>query len=845
VQAPLSEGQVAGWASGLLSNGDALQDFIDRRGIERETLREFQIGWDSTFKCYTIPVRSIDGALVNVRRYQLDPPDDRRKIWSLPGRGSPVLFPGHLIPFLGQTVIICEGELDAICTMQHGFDAVTRTGSAKTWKGEWNGLFRGKMVYVVHDADEAGQDGNRIVAAALEDVAAELYVVQLPYSVTPNHGKDLTDWWLEGHTAEEFIELLYQAEPWGPLQESPIESTMVDITLLESLDAAKVGQRLRTRVTITGKQSGIYILPEEVEYNCDMNAGMRCLGCPMFKEGFNGKTSITISRSDPMVLKFLGATDKTVSDLLRAQVTSVKCGHLNIDANSTMSVEELYVRPSVEQYRINNTAGDYTHRKVVSVGRHDTMPNNTVEVVGTIYPSPRTQHNEFQAWHVEQTKTSVDNFKATPEQIRVMEQLRPQPRQSPLEKLIEISTDLEAHVTQIYGRTMMHALMDLTFHSALAYNFDGKLEPKGWLDVIVVGDTRTGKTEAAKRLIAWFGAGEYVSCEAASFAGVVGGLQQYGGKEWTVTWGAVPINDRRLVVLDEVSGLTTEQIAQMSSIRSSGEAQLTKIQSERTWARTRLIWSGNPRDGKTMSSYTYGAQAIQPLIGNNEDVARFDLAMSVAETEVSSEEINRQHPHTDQVYGQEVCMLGVQWAWSRTAEDIVWEKGAEALVYTYAIDMGDRYTPKPPLVQAANIRMKITRVAVALAIRTFSTDNGQRVLVTKQHVDDAVLFMDQLYGMEGFGYLEHSKELILEATQSVENRQSVVKYLRSKPEIARFLRGMGEFRRSDMEDMMNYTKEEANAVVNRLWEWRMVTRAPGAMVLINPELHDIIRELSE
>jgi hypothetical protein len=78
----------------------------------------------------------------------------------------------------------------------------------------------------------------------------------------------------------------------------------------------------------------------------------------------------------------------------------------------------------------------------------------------------------------------------------------------------------------------------------------------------------------------------------------------------------------------------------MSSVRSSGVAELTKIQQERTWARTRIIWMSNPRDGK-MSDKTYGVQQIQPLIGNPEDIARFDLAMSVQAGDVAAEEINK------------------------------------------------------------------------------------------------------------------------------------------------------------------------------------------------------------
>jgi hypothetical protein len=46
----------------------------------------------------------------------------------------------------------------------------------------------------------------------------------------------------------------------------------------------------------------------------------------------------------------------------------------------------------------------------------------------------------------------------------------------------------------------------------------------------------------------------------------------------------------------------------------------------------------------------------------------------------------------------------------------------EAKVFDAANEMGKLYIEDPPLIQAANVRIKIARVAVALAARTFSTD---------------------------------------------------------------------------------------------------------------------------
>lgn len=844
----INEAQVAGWKAALFAVEGKLDDLIDQRGLSIPTIQKYELGWHRTIGglgAYTIPVRGTTGELANVRYYQLQrTTSNRSKIWGVSGRNAPVLYPGQNLSHLGHTVIICEGELDALLTMQNGFDAVTRTGGANVWRSEWNSWFQGKYVYLCGDMDTAGQEGNRNIAAHLENIAAEVYCVQLPYPLTEKQGKDLTDYWLDDHTDQEFRQLLYFSEPWSKLDESEVRT--VDASVLDSFDSSNVGSNLRMQVTITGKQNAAFLLPHVVEYRCDQKAGAKCGTCPMNSGGYDGKHSMTIASTDPILLKMMGATDVQVLELLRSQAIPHKCNRLEAQPTQQRSVEELFIRPSVDQVLNSTDRGDYTQRKIVSVGTHDTMANNTVQVIGSIYPSPRSQHNEFQAWDLQRTETSIDKFEYSPETHKLLRQFQPRRLQSPLGKLLGIANDLGEHVTAITKRPELHAMMDLAYHSVLGYTFDEQYELKGWLDVCVVGDTRTGKTEAAKKLIGWYAAGEYVSGEAASFAGVVGGLQQFGNRDWVVTWGAIPINDRRLVVLDEVTGLSTDQISQMSSIRSSGEAQLTKIQSQRTAARTRLIWTANPRDGKKVSEFVYGVQALKPLIGAMEDIARFDLAMSMNENDVPPEEINRSRPLGNTKYSQEAYRMLLHWAWTRKPEHIKWGKDVSKFAYQQANKMGNRYMPNPPLVQGANVRQKIVRVAVALATRLYSTEDGQHVLVGKEHIADAVKFMDRIYQMEGFGYATLSNRMVRDHEIAVASIPMAREYLQNNlPLTEALLERGGEFQGSTLYEVLDIPREEANAIISQLFGWKMIQRGDKGMNKAIPELTQVVKEVLE
>jgi hypothetical protein len=816
-----------------MTNEIALDALVTTRGIHTKTISDYRIGYDSDKRVYTIPVYGPEDEIWNVRRYNMHAPADRRKIWSVAGMRSTELYP------IGQLetdrIIICEGEWDTLVTIQNGYAAITRTGAADVWKGEWSALFKDKTVYLAHDADEKGQLANRKVARFLHRLA-DVRTIKLPFPIVHKHGEDLSDYWAN-HDRNDFEVLLADAEHYKAGKQDDPEI----ITVLDSFDSHKVGATVKLQVTIKGKKDPGYSIPRKVTMACTKDRGPICQVCPLNSTG--GQAVYEIGPDNPAVLGLIDVSATALNNGIASGygIPGGKCGKLEVEVTDHQAVEVLFARPSID-HSDGTQARDYKNITLTSVGRHDTMPNNTVVVTGALYPSPRDQRNEFLAWEVARQETSVDRFSVTPEAIKQMNLFKPMARQTPLQKLGTINRDLANHVTKIVGRPEMHAMMDLIWHSVLQWKFGDQFIHRGWLEGLVVGDTRTGKSEVAERLVRHYGAGEIVGGEAATIAGLVGGLQQIGGKDWATTWGVIPLNDRRIVIIDELSGLSPEDISKMSDVRASGMARLTKIQQEVTFARTRLIWLGNPRNGG-LDQYTYGVDAIKPLIGNPEDIARFDIAMAVARGDVAATEFNKRIEAGNLRYSSEACHTMLMWCWTRQPDQILWAKGAEDHVYKLALKFGARYVEDPPIVQMANARIKIARVAVALAARTFSTDaTHEKVIVTKQHVIDAVKFMDLLYNMPAFGYAERSKERLDDVKDAEDNREKIRTYLLENRGLAKFLRSSSKFRRQDLEEILNRDREAANAIINKLWEARMI-RKDGADNRVEPTLHELLREV--
>lgn len=832
------------WSDGLLDNPVRMEELHNKRGISPETLAKFKVGWHPEQRAYTIPIIDSSGSLVNIRMYRITA-GSGPKIWSWGASQFDAnrLFPEQVLD--GEdTILITEGEWDALLAIDKGIPAVSGTTGAKQWQKRWDRRFEGKTVYICYDRDQAGDEGSTKVAEHLEGIARAIYLVELPLAWSEKNGLDITDYFHEeGRSASDFKKLMHNARIYA----APQDGQPVEVSVKESYNPDLAGQTMSMTVHVVGRSLRQYLLPQTVAYSCNQSAGKTCIGCPM--NDAEGSLETKIPTNHPVVLSVMDVRDSARDEELRKYIKAHKCNRLEIKVREKMNAEMLVVRTSLDH--ADESDGDFATRTVVNVGEYGTDANRVVKVIGTTYPNPKDQESLFQSWRIEPVESSLDTYDITDRDIELMKVFRPARGQTPLRKIGDVARDMAANVTHIINREVLHIAMDLVWHSVTSFDFAGQTMERGWLELLVVGDARTGKSEVATKLSRHYGFGRMVSCESASIPGLLGAVKPMPGaaKQWTLEWGAIPLNDRRLVVLDEAGGLTTDQIGQLSSVRSSGIAEIVKAETQQTKARTRLIWLSNPRDNKSgMAGYTWGIWAIPPLIGSQEDIARFDLAMTVSTNDVPAELINRRqsagHRHT---YTSDACHALLRWVWSRKRDQVVWDNEAEDAVFAAALELGKSYVPDPPLIQAQNVRQKIARTAVAIAARTFSTDaTHSKIVVSKEHVESAVTFINWLYSSRDFGYKAISERHFEDQRRAAESMQDVKEYMYTRPGLARFLIGTGgSFRRQQMEEMLNLSREEANLVINKLAGMNMIKSNTDFDYRIQPHLNSVLRETKE
>ena len=192
-------------------------------------------------------------------------------------------------------------------------------------------------------------------------------------------------------------------------------------------------------------------------------------------------------------------------------------------------------------------------------------------------------------------------------------------------------------------------------------------------------------------------AGELLSGESSRRTCLVYNIQQAGTKgNWSLMWGAMPLNDGGLLCVDELSGMSEDDLAKMSDVRSSGIAKATGVVTAETTSRTRMIFISNPRNGRQLKAENYGVSAVLKLFGKAEDVRRLDFAVAVASGEVDADIVNKSvadMPALQHRFTSDKCKLRVMWAWSRRPENIVFTDEAVQTILSLPLKWDARIPP--------------------------------------------------------------------------------------------------------------------------------------------------------
>jgi hypothetical protein len=764
-----------------------------------------------------IPIVNRSGIFVNIRKYLPGAPG-KDKMRNMKGRGKLRLYPIEQLEY--DDIVITGGEVKAIVGAEQlnkkGIGCIAPTGGEGNWDQTFTAEFANKRVWICDDIDDEGQKGAMMKCASLYRTATSVHNIILPLDKEKYPHGDINDF--VGLENGKLYPLLKKAIEWKPIVERTIEDTVPEkMELIHAIHAKNTGKRIEVKAIVTTIDDAPYIIPKDVAIECEHDQN-ECMFCPVH---MTNNHEMTIHPESAAILELMGeAKGSQRGPIMRGLFIPETCKTCRLTPVTYYNIEDCRLSPQLE---VTNRTADRVMQPAACIGNGLDL-NEPYLFTGRMFPHPKTQQSTLLMSKYTATQDALGTYKCENlDDLKIF-----QPSEWTVEgieaQLDRVYDDLEANVTRIFKRRDMHLIVDLTYHSPLHIKFDGKIV-KGWVESLIVGDSAQGKSEVTcgsegnGGLMSHYRLGEKVECKNASVAGLLGGCQMVGGKRWFVTWGIIPTHDKRLVVLEELKGASQEVIGKLTDMRSSGIAEIPKIEKRRTHARTRLIALSNPRGDRTMSTHNFGVEAIKELVGSLEDIRRFDVFYIVNRNDVDASELNKaqkSRPYVPHDFTSDLCRSLILWAWTRTPDQVIFEQDASTLVLEEATKLSNEYSDQIPILDRGSARYKLGRLASSLACRTFSTDNNhQNIVVRACHVQYIAQTLRRIYSSHSFGYLDYTSAIKL--TQEIVDPDAIKKKINETSfpcDLVNQLLHTSRIELSDLQDWCAWDREQAQGLLS-------------------------------
>jgi len=198
----------------------------------------------------------------------------------------------------------------------------------------------------------------------------------------------------------------------------------------------------------------------------------------------------------------------------------------------------------------------------------------------------------------------------------------------------------------------------------------------------------------------------------------------------------------------------------------------------------------------------------------------------VASGDVALSEINAAHGAPGEpVYSSDACRELILWAWSRRPDQVIFTPEATVAILQAAMKMGSDYSSAIPLVEPADQRIKLARLAAACAARVFSTDDGERVIVKPEHVAFVVTYLNRIFSAPSMAYDEYSGqakqgEVLTEAEES--RVRGAIEAWTNTADAQLFFRQARIFKKSELVDTLGWDEPYAKAQLRFLTSSRLI-----------------------
>lgn len=796
------------WHAQLLAQTKEVE-ILHSFGFTDEVIEELHLGYDDLR--ITIPIKGRTGYWVNVRRYL--PPHRRiagaknSKCVNIRNLGSRRYYPYEA--FDQQTIFIVEGEKDCIAARSQGYNAVTSTGGSAIPTDELI-LFQGKDVILMLDQDSVGERNVKNYSIMLRNIARSISVLNLPC-------KDYSDFY-QKYGVYDIMKFVHTLEE---IEKETDKQAAQDVSLVRSEFTENLNTWMKlNKMSVVGVEPKIYTIPTKLKAFCK---NVKCTKpCPLAVESQEVEIDVR------QLLRFVDASDTAQDTYVRGLYG---CKHVCAEPVDFTNIQKIIFQESasfidgLEESSFENRYGVYMY---TDFRLSATLKYNFEACRVT---DPRSQQNYYIIRSAEAVAQKMPLIvPGALDRYRTVASVC-----DTCDELIGYWYKEWMPALAIEGRPDLFGAILLTYCSVTEIPWQAGLI-KGWLDTMIIGDTRTGKSQMAQRFVKLLGLGGYINGENARNTGVIGGVQRFGDS-WVITWGAIPMNDRGLLIIDEASGLEVDDVKNLSSTRSSGAVTLNKIVKGEARARTRLVWLSNPRSGRNLSDFYWkGYGAFQEFIPVVEDQARYDLVLTAAREDVDvldgiDSEVQPNIDAWNNLFS---------YAWTVDSTNIIFPKDFKILMREVAKELNEKYGGGPLVVGVA-VHEKLLRLTCAFAVLCGDIYDG-KLKVNEKHLKFAVEFLSMTLEKPSFGYSDYIKEFKRAQTRKTENINFVRGLLTMYPAM-RVLLSSSCFKGFQFQEILGIDRMDSSKILSDLITRGLIRPSSGASYVPDKVLMEIAKQV--
>lgn len=706
-------------------------------GISKEVVEQLNIKTPTYTDNLAFPVFMF-GHLLDIRHYN---PGGDPKIKSR--QGCPT---GLIVPFddwvdtpTDRMTLICAGEKDMAIARTFGFNAITLTGGENNLPCQ-STYFKDRHIAIVYDNDETGKNGAYKLAAHLYKYTKHIKVVTNFHKDLGNK-EDITDFFIKyKKTREDLINYIETTDWYAGVETTQKNYPIMD--LLQASEAQNIGKVVKSNVQIVAVSEATYSCPSHIlaeKFKPPTQGDLMDEGD--FKEWTLDESNVqdilhmidnnfkedTIKKNYRDILKIL-QKEKYISMSVLKRITVFKCYLTDMyettDTTTTQPME--YTAYSIDLKLESGQKYMITYKLV---------------------PHPyKGQQLIMLILNAEQANDSVSDFKLD-DNVKASLQII-QNLQGDLSERITLLTEKIKGLLGYNGINTLIQAIDFAYHTPLQYNFGNFKNIRAYLDTIIVGESRTGKSSTADCLRNLYGLGTFTSLagNSATIPGLIGGSNKTATGYQTRA-GIIPQNHKGLIIFEEFGKSNNSVITELTDIRSSNEVRITRVAGTIALpAMVRMITLTNPKNkGNTIqsiASYPNGIAVLTDLVETAEDIARYDMIVILPDK--GNAQIDPlwipEEPLDQQVYRDKI-----RWIWSRSTEQIVIDQEVQLYIVETANLLNKIYEGHIKIF-GTEAWKKLSRLAIAIAGYVCSTDESyENIVVLKEHVDYAKNYLVNLY----------------------------------------------------------------------------------------------------